>query len=202
MKPCKLDGLRFGKLSVIRRAGSQNNKATWLCVCDCGNTTVSTSGNLNSGTATSCGCSATKHGHTVGGVTSPTFKTWHSMIGRCLDQKHKNYSRYGGRGITVDPAWLSFSAFLSDMGARPVGMTLDRRDNDAGYCRENCRWADINTQANNKRSSRHVTVDGVTRTVTQWAKHIGMFAPNIYSYSDRKGVTMEAAIVHYLEKHK
>ena len=201
MKPANLVGQKFGRLTVVYRCGSKNAHATWHCTCDCGGSTTSTTGNLRSGGATSCGCNKTKHGHTVNGVTTPTFKTWHSMIGRCLDTKHKNYFRYGGRGITVDNAWLSFSAFLSDMGVRPHDMTLDRIDNDAGYHKGNCRWADMDTQANNEQSSRHVTVNGTTMTVTQWAKRMGVHAPNIYSHASRKGVTIEAAIIHYIGKH-
>jgi hypothetical protein len=64
------------------------------------------------------------------------------------------WPHYGGRGIAVeDPRWLQFENFLADMGEPPPGLTLDRRDNERGYCKENCRWATRIEQRNNRRDS-------------------------------------------------
>lgn len=91
---------------------------------------------------------------TMHGLTrTPTYRSWQHMIRRCFDKKHNRYEIYGGRGIKVCERWLEFMNFLSDMGIRPEGMSLDRINNDADYKPENCRWATPKQQTNNRHIS-------------------------------------------------
>lgn len=88
------------------------------------------------------------------------------MKNRCYCETSPDYKEYGGRGIKVCDRWLeSFENFLADMGERPEGKTLDRRENDGDYTPENCRWATAKEQANNRRPPRTVTKKGGLATV-------------------------------------
>jgi hypothetical protein len=98
---------------------------------------------------------ATKRPHDWGKRTShPLYKLWHGMIRRCSDPKHKDYHRYGARGVSVCDRWYDFWLFLDDMGERPsVNHSVDRTDPNGNYEPGNCTWATPAEQARNKRNS-------------------------------------------------
>lgn len=174
-----LTGLRVNKLTVVERAANVGKQPAWLCRCDCGNDKIVMGMYLRSASVIDCGCGATARrsaARAVHGMTdTPEFHTWRGMLYRCTNPNSKHWHLYGGRGITVCDRWReSFENFYADMGPRPEGTSLDRKDNDKGYSPDNCRWATPQEQQNNRRGNIHITIDGATKTLKQWAKHYGV----------------------------
>ncbi len=124
------------------------------------------------------------------------YRTYMSMRSRCLNPNHPAWKHYGGRGITIEAAWLeSYEAFLNDMGRRPgKGYSLERRDNSLGYFRENCYWATSYEQAANKRTTRWLTSRGITATLTDWAEKIGISPEGLAGRIDNLGWSVDRAL--------
>lgn len=102
---------------------------------------------------------------------SSFYRAWVNMKTRCTNPKDKNFSRYGQRGINYDDKWKTFDGFIEDMyDTYRRGLTLDRIDNNKGYSKENCRWATMRTQSNNRRSNKLITINNVTKTLEQWVR--------------------------------
>lgn len=133
------------------------------------------------------------HGHTSNWQQSSTYQAWAAMRQRCGNPNTKHWKSYGGRGITICERWESFENFLADMGERPAGCSLDRKDNNGNYCKENCRWATQRQQMNNTRVNRLITFNGITQTVSQWAEALGV-KQNTLLYRLRRGWSIERAL--------
>jgi predicted DNA-binding transcriptional regulator AlpA len=105
------------------------------------------------------------------------------MISRCYNSKDVHYNFYGGRGIVVCDRWLGSDGpirFVSDMGGPPMGLTLDRKNNEGPYSPENCRWATRKEQANNTRGMKQVTLNGQTKNIKQWLSVVGLSQGRFY----------------------
>lgn len=90
------------------------------------------------------------------------YAVWLNMRSRCNYEKHKQYSLYGGRGIKICDRWMaSFENFYKDMGSRPSDKhSLDRIDNNGNYEPSNCRWATVEEQSFNKRTTCMIKLNG------------------------------------------
>ena len=104
----------------------------------------------------------------------PLYDTWCNMRQRCNNPNHRNYYRYGGRGIKVCERWDSFENFVADMGPRPEGMTLERENNDLDYCPSNCVWATSDDQSRNRCTNTYFTFEDTTMCSTDWSHALGI----------------------------
>lgn len=166
MKALSLVGQTFNRLTVLEKVESDSQGSRWQCQCQCGNYRVVHGKKLTAGAVRSCGCllqeALTKKGknstHRMSGT--PTYITWIAMRERCGNPNSISYRWYGAKGVRVCSRWSqSFANFLSDMGHRPPGKTLDRIDGRKDYAPENCRWATPLEQRHNRinalESERH-----------------------------------------------
>jgi hypothetical protein len=164
-----LTGARFGRLLVVGKSAHKDGKNThWDYVCDCGNTGHAHTARLNGGQR-SCGCHTKEaigprsitHGQTVGWKWTTTYRCYRAMIARCIYPSQMYYDDYGGRGIKVCDRWMhgengmsGYECFVADMGEKPRGLTIDRKNNDGNYEPGNCRWATQSEQMLNTRASK------------------------------------------------
>lgn len=114
------------------------------------------------------------HGNAKRGLHSGAYRSWAAMKGRCNNPKNNRWPRYGGRGITICERWRKFENFLADMGPRPTGMTLERKNNNGPYEPDNCWWATVGQQARNRRNNHTITVGDESLTLAQWQERTGM----------------------------
>jgi hypothetical protein len=176
-----LIGQTFGRLRVLARAdNTRHGKARYYCSCQCGRATVVVGVDLTQGHTKSCGCWRVEHPSLAftrhGMRRSAEYRIWCHLKTRCLNPQSGFYYRYGGRGITICPAWVSsFETFYRDMGPRPTAEhSIDRINNDAGYTPQNCRWATRSQQSSNRSTVRHIEHNGITDTLAGWARRLGL----------------------------
>lgn len=182
-------GNRYARLTVLEPDRS-TGKLKWKCLCDCGNIIFTVSNQLISGGTKSCGCYNLQRVTSSGGITKhPLYSTWSKMISRCSNTTDKRYPLYGGRGIKVCDRWIGvpsgFHNFVDDMGDRPSPKhSLERSNNDGGYCPENCKWDTQGPQNFNQRT-RSTNVSGRTGVNLRkddglWYVSIGVSGKTIY----------------------
>ena len=185
-RPIDISGQRFGRLIAIERVEVPNStRAMWRCKCDCGNEKITSGVNLRRGKALSCGClhketvakinkeTKTKHGESQ----SRLYSIWRGMKKRCYCKKHEAYHNYGGRGISICDDWLSsfekFQKWALSHGY-DKSMTIDRVDVNGNYEPQNCRFITKAEQSRNRRTNHLLTLDGETKTISEWAEITGL----------------------------
>ena len=131
---------------------------------------------------------------THGMANSATYRVWSGILSRCKTASASGYANYGGRGIGVCERWLSFENFISDMGEKPDGMSIDRINSDDDYSPDNCRWASRKEQNRNQRDLLYLTLNGKTQCASAWSEELGINAGTIrsrirYGWSDDRILT-------------
>ena len=204
-----LSGHVYGRLTVSSDFRIEEHRTYWKCICACGNTSWVLAYSLKVGSTTSCGCfhremarklrlGQTPANKTHGKSRTATYTIWIDMIRRCTNPKRSEYPWYGGRGISVCQRWMCFENFFADMGERPRGKSLDRLNNDLGYCKENCEWRTSDQQANNKSINRFFDINGERLTLSQVARKYGIHRKTLEGRVF-KGISIFEAIARPVE---
>ena len=193
----------YGLLEILDEAvRTRTDKRRVRVRCSCEKRTVKLVqlGNLRAGHTTSCGCvraervraATTKHGHAA--TRSREYEAYYSMLARCYDPSCDSYAWYGGKGVTVCPPWrASFEAFLADIGARPAGHVLSRKDHKEGFTPTNAVWSTRHDADRRKSNTRMFEINGRELCLEDWAAEHGI-AKSTLHYRLAKGLTMREAL--------
>lgn len=194
---------KFNMLTAVRYEYSKDRKEFWLFHCECGNDKIMQKGNVTHGGTISCGCvikkavsesnvRRSKHGQ----YKSRLHRIWANAKQRCMNPNCKDYARYGGRGITFYQDWADdFSKFYDwaiENGYNDE-LTIERIDNSKGYSPDNCKWITSAEQQRNTRKNRFYTINGETKTLTEWCE-IYDKVPNTIRYRLKRGMSIEEAL--------
>lgn len=183
-----LTGQTFGRLTVIEVGPlhQKSRRRQWYCKCSCGNTVLISSGHcLTGGNSRSCGCATReatinrniKHGHSK----DLLYTRWKNIKSRCFKSNNKEFHNYGGRGITLYEGWrqdyeafrLYFLALYPNLeNLLAEGQTIDRIDNDGNYEPGNLRVVTNAKNAENKRVTNKITLNGKTQSLRSWWKEL------------------------------
>lgn len=162
-------GEKWNSWTIIKK--DKGRHVLWLCQCDCGNTTIVSSNNLVSGTTNSCGCKSALI-KTHGLTNTRIYSIWRGIKTRTTYKCKGVHHNYIDKGITMCDEWQKPENFIKWAFANGYSdnLTIDRKDNDKGYCPENCRWVDNKTQQRNKSTNRYITYNGETKALIEWAE--------------------------------
>lgn len=189
---------RFGRLTVLKKDESNKELAIkWVCLCDCGNTTIVRRGDLTSGKTLSCGCIRKEGRHRTHNLSDTRlYRIWVNIKTRCTNEKSPQYKNYGFRGIKICEEWAnSFEAFYTWAmeNGYDDNLTIDRIDVNGNYEPCNCRWATRKEQSLNRTDNRRLTYKGETKTFAEWSEITGIHRETIKSRL-KAGLTIEQAL--------
>jgi len=183
----ELTSQKFGRLTVLKFAYMKKGKSYWNCFCKCGNEKIISSNCLKNGHTKSCGClnidNITERNKIHSLSKTRFYHIWCGIKERCLNKNKKAYKNYGERGIKICDGWLNFINFRDDMyesylehiknfGTKHT--TIDRKDNEGNYEKNNCKWSTRTEQAINKRNNIFLTHNDITLTLTEWARKLNL----------------------------
>lgn len=196
----KGEGQKFGQWRTIAVPIIKDGRRYVLCKCNCGNERYVSLSILKAGKSLRCRSCAIRKSNkerpkNPNAVTKDKrFWVWAAMHARCSNPNNKSFKNYGGRGISVCDNWKYFAVFIKDMGERPEGTTLERINNDGNYCKDNCIWATHRIQANNTRHCVYLEFNGITKTIAEWSRGLGL-KPNTVGQRLREyGWSLEDAL--------
>jgi hypothetical protein len=193
-----MTGQRFDRLVVDKyiRSDGPGFGAVWQCNCDCGNIWIGLGRRLRIGETKSCGCLDKERRIIHGMKYTPTYGSWSSMMTRCYNSNTDSYKNYGARGITVCRRWRvgknnksGFECFYEDMGKRPKNTTLGRKDNNVKYKPSNCEWQMSEPQANNRRNTIFIELNGRQTPLAIVARRLNMTYHKLYYRVIKCGIT-------------
>lgn len=205
-------GQKFGRLTVVEYrvcevGTSKVKRVEWLCRCDCGREKWIKAQSIVLGATTSCGCFrselTSERSTTHGGRYTRLNRIWGDMKQRCTNPKNPKYPSYGGRGITVCDEWANdFTAFRDWALASGYAddLSIDRIDNDKGYCPDNCRWTTDSVQVMNRRVSKRYEFEGEMLSLPEVADRIGVKAQTLRGRMNAYGMTFEEAVAYSRQK--
>lgn len=190
----EMTGKRFGSLVVIRREPNDKyGNAMWLCRCDCGREFVTQGHAIRNGHTRSCGhiqrekAAAMNATHRMSNTA--LYKAWAGMKQRCENPNNASYHDYGARGITVCMEWHDFEVFYKwavEQGYKP-GLTIERKNNDLGYCPSNCTLATRTQQNQNTNRTHRIKTEQGYITAAQAARIAGVNRATVATWA-RDGI--------------
>jgi len=196
-------GMKFGRYTVIKEVLKKHKTRRFLCRCDCGNENKIYIHSLRNGDSKSCGCARTERfieRNTVHNLSRTNlYYVWASIKQRCLNKNHKNYHRYGGRGIEICKDWMDdFMNFRrwATLSGYSKKLTIERKNNDLGYSPDNCEWIPQSEQAKNTCRTRNVTINGETKTLKGWAAYFNLNHNTVYQRVYNGKTEKEALGIH------
>ena len=181
-----LVGEKFNKLTVLGLHHTTRHHNFYECKCDCGNYKIVRQQHLLNGNIKSCGCynrqrasQALKNnqlGRTHGSANTRIYKIWLAMKSRVYNPNRRGYKNYGGREIKICDEWLNFENFYqwSVHNGYNDRLSIDRINTNGDYCPDNCRWATVEVQQNNRRNNHFIEWDGKTYTLAQFSRHFNI----------------------------